>query len=430
MNNPLSGNQTNPVVMSEMSQQAAPSTPPLLRAPAVVKPPPKPVPLITVSTPVTATPTTQPVGTPPQEVQARQPSIVHSQKLVTNADETQIAPTEQAIPYSENDLVNQLEDYKNTAREQQRIAGVDLDALRKGLTQYEQSNPGVNLTPFATLSDMWFGGNLAQAAKAVAPESQAEKMKNAQEMRAKIASAQSGLTENELKAMQQALQQYSYGLGRQTKVDVAKIGADARKAGLANQTTRTATAQDRLAAQAGNSIHDDALIKKSEMQRQQIELDKHTLDSAPILTPQIFNEIQIGLANAISGGRSAAVSTQEKTEFISIENQMTQLKQRIKNKPEDIGSPEVKKMLSDTLGRLNQAYQNNAYARAKQKAAGKAKAYAHTPNALDALNEAVESYNPAKRGAAEPSPGPAVDADLSKMTPDELQKYIDTHGGQ
>ncbi len=150
------------------------------------------------------------------------------------------------------------------------------------------------------------------------------------------------------------------------------------------------------AVHAADTFDKDSNLQKLTQQQQQIQRGKHTLDSVSILTPQMFNEIQMDIANAISGGKSAAVSTQNKVEFSTLETEFQGLKQRLTNKPQDIQSPEIKKYIGEVLDRLNDAYSNNMYGRAQQLAKGRSKAYGSNPAALEVMNEKVGSYKPAE----------------------------------
>lgn len=148
---------------------------------------------------------------------------------------------------------------------------------------------------------------------------------------------------------------------------------------------------DDQAASAASTFDKDQILTTLTQQQQQIRRDKHTLESAEILTPQLFNEINLGIANAISGGKSAAVTTQGKVEYESLELAMKNLQQKISNTPQDIGSPEVKQYIAGVLNRLDDAYQNNMKERASQISIGKS--YNNNSLAQDAVRKKVDSYS-------------------------------------
>jgi hypothetical protein len=258
--------------------------------------------------------------------------------------------------------------------------------LEKYIQELQDKKPEINWTPLAAFVDTInknSGGFLTKAAesmKGMSEEQKAEKVVKLQDLL-----AQRQIQES--KAQQTATNADLMNKYREGRLDLGKQS-------LANQGQRIGILTDKTAAAAGNKITDDSIMKKIETQRQQIALDKHTLDTADVLTPQIFNEIQTGLANAIAGGRTAAVSSQNKVEFDSVAIQAARIKQRLTNHPEDIGSPDVRKMISDTLSRLDEAYQNNAYARGQKLRKGMSTAYSHVPAAVQVMDEKLNDLRP------------------------------------
>lgn len=402
------GDQMSPAVMSQMSSQAPPPMSPFQQPPLPVGPnnpmvieaPPQRV-------PVTAQPTTSPLGTLPQEIVPAQPAM-------------QAAPPTAMEMYSQAIANVKLPDNTRALRELQlgeKSYGdavsrekSEIDKLSEGLAKYASSSPGLDYSPLAALSDSWFGGNLSAAAKQIAPESAAEKTKNMQDMQAKIAGLRAGIPDQEMKMMSNKLAQMGYMDERAIKMEIAKLNMLPKMTQAGNQGTRLGVAQDRLSKDAAKEIHNDPVIRKNELQRQQVELDIHTINSPGILSPQIFNEIQLGVSAAISGGRAASLTAQEKTEFSTLQTKFTDIMQKITNKPEDINSPELREHLSQIMGRLVEAYKINSYVRAKQKMAGSETAYANTPNAFKAMSEAAESYNPHGRTTGHGDVPPQVPA--------------------
>jgi hypothetical protein len=152
---------------------------------------------------------------------------------------------------------------------------------------------------------------------------------------------------------------------------------------------RIAIQKDNQAAGVANVFDKDPNIQKSVAQRQSIQRGQHTIENVKTLTPQLFNEIQLDIANALSGGKAAAVSTQSKVEFETAAMKMADLKQRLSNRPEDIGSPEVKAYIQDVLSRLDNAYAHNISDRAQQLSVGRN--YANNPSAQQSMAEKVKS---------------------------------------
>lgn len=415
----MGGDQTNPAVMAQMSQQAAPigGQPPQAsnaQAPRIVPPP------ASNTSPYTVQPTTQPIGTMPQEMTPSQPTMINPMDLYNRIEALR--------PRDNSQMMREMALGEKSLGEAKGLQQSEIDKMKEGLAKYAGSERGIDFTPLAALSDSWYGGNLSQAAREMAPESAAKKAQNIAEMQAKITTAQGGLPELEMKSLQNKLAQMGYMDERQNKLEMAKIAAEAKLAGGGMQTTRAGTMQDRLGAQAIKFIHDDELIRKGAGQVNQINLDRHSL-AAKVISPQMYDEITTGLANAISGGKASAVTTQERQHFDNAEKRLAEVKQKVSSGVVNVDQPEVKQYLLDTMDRLGEGFALNNYTRAQQKEKGAESAYSHTPSARAAMHAAVESYNPKNLSAPTSTSAVGLDADLSKMSADELKAWLATHGG-
>jgi hypothetical protein len=167
--------------------------------------------------------------------------------------------------------------------------------------------------------------------------------------------------------------------------------AQARMAGVANQ-------QDRIAAQAGDLFDKNSILTKINKQKQQIDLDKHTLENSTSLTPQMLNEVQQGIANAISGGGSAGLGKTEQIEIQTAQQKIAELKQKFTSDPTPVNDPKLIQYFHDTLERLGDAYDINAYSRAQQIFQGRSKAYKNNPAALEVMKDKLDSYKPKSQG--------------------------------
>lgn len=156
-------------------------------------------------------------------------------------------------------------------------------------------------------------------------------------------------------------------------------------------------AKDNQTSHVGDIFDKDPIMNKINKQRQQIDIDKHTLQSSNGDIPvQMINEVQQGLANAISGGGSAGLG---KTEQVEIQNRNTRLQsilQKVEPGVNKVHDPELVQYLSDTLDRLGNAYDNNGYSRAQQIAKGRN--YKFNQSANQAMQDKVESYKPQSQG--------------------------------
>lgn len=152
--------------------------------------------------------------------------------------------------------------------------------------------------------------------------------------------------------------------------------------------------QDTQTSKAADLFDKDPLLQQTTRQRQQMAQDYHTLTTAKTITPQMLNELSMGIANAISGGRSAAVSSQNKVEFDSVELMLKRKQQELSNNPQDIDSPQVKAYFGDLIKRLDDAYAKNAVARAQQIKEGRT--YSHNPDAARVMETKTQGYLNAK----------------------------------
>lgn len=165
--------------------------------------------------------------------------------------------------------------------------------------------------------------------------------------------------------------------------------ASSRAAGVEN-------AKDSIASRAGDHFDKDPILTKINKQKQQVELDRHTLSTAPVLTPQIINEIQQGIANAISGGGSAGLGKTEQVEIQTAKQKVAELQQRFTSDPTPVNDPKLVEYFQGVLARLGEAYDKNGYARAQQLYNGKKSAYRSNPAAVQVMKEKVESYKPSE----------------------------------
>lgn len=189
-------------------------------------------------------------------------------------------------------------------------------------------------------------------------------------------------------------------IGAHEKALGMKPIADARMAGVENQ-------KDRIAAQAADHFDKDSILTKINKQKQQIETDKHTLDGANgRLTPSIINEVQQGIANAISGGGSAGLGKTEQVEIQNVNQKIAQLKQKFESGVQYVDDPELINYFHGVLDRLGQAYDKNAFQRASQIFNGRSKGYKSNPAAVQVMQDKLESYRPGQTEAPAGSSGP------------------------
>jgi hypothetical protein len=439
----MNGNQQNPKSMMQMANQASPTPigeepssdiPFFLRDPGAAQPPPsgpKIVPPPPTPQPLgTAQPTTSALGTLPQEMVPQQPALAGQQPQINPYD--LMMKIDALKPRDNSAMMHELRMGEKSRNEAQIQHLSEIDKLKAGLAKYAGESRGIDFSPLAAFADSLSpNSHLREVAMAMAPESAAQKTKNMQEMQAKIAQMQGEIPGQELEALKNKLAQMGYMDERQNKLEIAKIMAEAKLAGSSAGQGRAGTAQDRLALQATTSIHNDEIIKQTQKQIAQMAIDRHTIETAKEITPQMLDEIQKGIANAISGGRSASVSDTEHMRMTNLETEYAKFMQKVKSKQIDVNAPEMKQYLRDVIERLDEGYKINAYARAQQKEKGSSSAFMHTPHAVKAMHEAVESYNPANMKTKHYSSGGDLPDNFDSMSDEEITKlYNEKFGGK
>jgi hypothetical protein len=150
--------------------------------------------------------------------------------------------------------------------------------------------------------------------------------------------------------------------------------------------------KDNQASAAAGSLDRDPLLQSTQRQLNQMDVDKHTIQSADVITPQMLHEISGGIASALNQGRSVGLGQMQMQDLSTSQTQLASLMQQLTNSPQEGASPEIKKQMIDTLDRLKEAYQKVQANRAKQIAQGRN--YSHSPDAKKALDQKVQSYQP------------------------------------
>lgn len=299
------GNQMSPQVMGQMAAQAEPapdqSIPPFLRQggpmaafgpqnPMVVQPPPQRVPM-------TAQPTTQPLGTLPQEIQPAQPTMTAPTQpdamalygqAIANAKLPDNSKMLAELKLGQQQMDEQTAGYKS-----------ELDMLKEGLAKYASTPRGLDLTPGAATIDSLFGSSLSKGIQA--PESSAQKMNNMQTMQARIAEAQGKIPGMQLDQLKNKLAQMGYMDERQIKLEIAKLNNQAQ---IAKHLTPKPGLNQGLAQR-----------EQARLDREVQSLEKRIGDVAPgILTK--LNNLEKIVPGGIEGDESADVAGVGPAQFL------------------------------------------------------------------------------------------------------------------
>lgn len=238
----------------------------------------------------------------------------------------------------------------------------DLEKLKQRLALLQERPDGLesaNLRPLMAFADSLRGTNMAQF-YTPPPNVKLQDMNRLQ-----------GIIDREGQKIQSDQLGYMNMLSREElRKKLAGLQDDRFGQRMNYLRQRMGLAEDVAANNAAKAIDSDKIIVNLQERRQQLARDVHTLDTADVVTPQVWAEIQKGVANAITGARSATVSDTAAMKIQTLATDWANLKQRLTARPQDIGQPEMKQMMRDLLARLDDAYVQNIQDRTAQKTAG------------------------------------------------------------
>jgi hypothetical protein len=293
------------------------------------------------------------------------------------------------LNYDEEDLQGQIDDLR--AQEPVQSAPMsDKEMLRQRLMQ-QAINPQEYKDARAEADKKMLYLNLAKAAggigQAIANPTQKYDSSNYDAM---IKQTEAPL--EDLKTIGQANNNYHSltALNNVGKMDLGLENLAERKESRKLREKALGYNEDSKAEKAVSAIHKDPIVVKGQQQINAVERGIHTLSSGVKITPSLLSEIQMDIANALSGGGVAAQGTIHRTEFSSLQQDYTRLKERLTNQPQDVNSPELKSQLMNVMSRLKNAYQQSVGERAKSLSVGRN--YLHTPAAKSAVSEVVKHY--------------------------------------
>lgn len=114
----------------------------------------------------------------------------------------------------------------------------------------------------------------------------------------------------------------------------------------------------KVASDTGKAMINDPIVKAADQQNNSINKGLNRLSGDEPVTPQMWNELNIDLANAISGGRMAAQGTIHEVQMQDAEQKLAQMQQYVSGHPQDIGSPAMKEYLKSNFNDLKALNQN------------------------------------------------------------------------
>ncbi len=154
--------------------------------------------------------------------------------------------------------------------------------------------------------------------------------------------------------------------------------------------------QGQVAEGINKKVMNDKIVSAADSQQAAINKGLDRLNSGQAMTPQMFNEVQIDLANAITGGRTAAQGTIHRVEMDNMASKIAEIQQKLSSSPTDINAPAMKKYLKDTFTELRNLNKSIRQKRVKALTNQSAQAYGTEGsfgNVINNLNEDAAGEN-------------------------------------
>lgn len=172
----------------------------------------------------------------------------------------------------------------------------------------------------------------------------------------------------------------------------------AARIGEGNQIKRDSLElrKDAQASHAADTVHKDPRIVQITRQMEQLERGRGILDQ-PTITNQEFNDYQQEIQAAISGASGGALGKLERTEYVSAQQALAALKQKITGKPQDAVPREIVERLKALADHTRDIMDKHRAARAE----ALQRNFKSNPAANTEMQKAIGTY----KLSAEQSPG-------------------------
>lgn len=158
------------------------------------------------------------------------------------------------------------------------------------------------------------------------------------------------------------------------------------------------TKNNQLADQIAEHFTKNPSIQKWQKQKDQAQIDLHTLQSGAEITSTVKAEIEKGIANFLSGGGSAGLGATEKMEFNNLYTVLAKGRSFWTSTQQKADPPGYRQYLTDTLERLDKGADLNMWAAAQRISSQKQGIYKGNPQADQSLRQSLETYRPAWMG--------------------------------
>lgn len=334
-------------------------------------------------------------------------------------------------------LTQQMVDQaKGNADESYNQQQQGIKQLENQIQEYgQQKKGGIDYTPFVGMSKFLSPDNdvsalekSAQSLKPMSEQEKADKMLNLQNLLQQRKEGMSKVSDAQLAALLKSQTQTSDLATQLKQSTIDKNNAMAEMAGA-----RPEQFDRGIAERAHQNILTKLATNKGAQTKLQaiqgIDNAGSIIEDAPTVTPQIFHDYQQALVGAIQRGNSG-ISERAERYMKSAGIDSSTIQQYLTGQPVSIPQGKENALYQATKG-FAQSERGNIQKQYGQIldsiSGGQAHIYDSHPELKKDLNNALDNYK--NMAAPKASGGPAVDADLTKLSPEELQHYVDTHGG-
>lgn len=335
---------------------------------------------------------------------------------------TQASQAEPAVSYDK--MMREMADQygaksKEATLQQQQGA----DQLAQHIEELRGMKSGPDLRGLAALIDSTTGSNYAPTAQAMHPPTAQEKAEKLISLQNMLQERKNEISKNNLAALKEQIDAY-----KASKVDPLDTQLKLSKIGFYGQG-RQALQDQRLAEQAhrtnlSNLEHSKPLQTKL-AQIQGLDNAGAMIEKAPEVTPQLFHDYQQAVIAAVNRGNSGIGERAERY-LTSAGIDSAKVRQYLAGKPVDIGKNDPMLKAIQGFAQTERGNIEKQYGQIADTAtSGQERWYNKNPQMKKDLMTKIKSM---KGMVSAPVDMPA-DADLSKMSNEELQQYIDSHGG-
>ncbi len=270
-------------------------------------------------------------------------------------------------------LQKELRDRSQQAIDSQ-AAGVAQN--EKDLNDLKSKGQSINWAPAISFVNSQTGSKIDQGYQSENPDEYKQKVMGLQNA---LQAQRQGLSKSQIDAIKDQLNMMN---PLKNMAPLARLDQRGQMIGLR---------EDAQAAQAAKDVHNHPLIQQTSKQLGQLAIDKHTIETSPIVTPQILREISNGIARALAGGSQVGLESSNMQDLSTSQTHLAALEQKLLNAPIEGASPAIKQQVVDTLNRLEQAYGKYQQNIAQRITVGKS--YNHNKQAQHAQATAVGQYN-------------------------------------